>query len=304
MNYCIILISFLNQALRWLSEMAEKDIRDDTYELDVSFPVHMNRVWMKKYHAADEHYHWHDFFEISYVCSGCATCFVDGASYPVQQGDIVVFNAGEIHGWGMKEDVELLVMTFSKEIVAGDPYIDDEILGFFGDLTSKFSNILNGRLDATEMIRHSLLFAWQEWNGHDVGRNSMIKAELLRVLTYLNRYFVNGGVDFDTIRKKRKELKRLDSVLRYLDDHYMEKISIGEVASVAGMTPNYFSKLFHRLMGQKYIDYIIQKRIYRANELLETTEKNVVDIAADCGFISTASFYRAYRKYYKKAPRQ
>ena len=132
----------------------------------------------------------------------------------------------------------------------------------------------------------------------------MIKAELLKMLTYLNRYFVNGGVDFEAIKKKRKELQRLNQVLRYIDGHYMEKLTMEEVASVAGMSPGHFSKLFHNLMGQKYIDYIIQKRIYKANELLETTDKNVVDIALECGFNSAANFYRTYRKFYKKAPRR
>ena len=284
--------------------MTMKYISNDTYELDADFPVHMNQIWMKKYHDADEHYHWHDFYEISYICSGHATCFVDGECYPVQQGDIVVFNAGEVHGWNMEEDVELLVLTFSKRIIASDSYIDSEILGFFNDITSNFINILNGHLDATKVIRISLLHAWKEGNGHETGRNSMIKAELLKVLTYLNRYFVNGGVDFEAIRRKRKELKRLDQVLRYIDIHYMEKLTMEEVASVASMSPSHFSKLFHNLMGQKYIDYIIQKRIYKANELLETTDKNVVDIAIECGFNSAANFYRTYRKFYKKAPRR
>ena len=35
--------------------------------LDDLFPVHMNRLWMKKYHGTDEHWHWHDFYEISYI---------------------------------------------------------------------------------------------------------------------------------------------------------------------------------------------------------------------------------------------
>lgn len=52
--------------------MEKKTIYDDTYPLDDRFPVHMNRLWMKKYHGTDEHWHWHDFYEISYICSGTA----------------------------------------------------------------------------------------------------------------------------------------------------------------------------------------------------------------------------------------
>ncbi len=279
-------------------------ISNDTYELNTEFPVHMNQIWMKTYHNAKAHYHWHDFYEISYICSGQASCFVDGEVYPVRQGDIVVFNAGEVHGWEMEEDIELLVLTFSKEMIAGDHYIDDEVLHFFDNLTGRFTNILNGQMEATKSICQSLSSAWREWNSDEIAKNLMIKAELLKILTYLNRYFINGDVDFEAVKKKRKELKRLDEVMNYIDTHYMEKLTMEEVAAVANMSPGHFSKLFHKIMGQRYIDYIIQKRIQKANELLETTERTVVDIAMECGFHNTANFYRTYRKFYKKAPRE
>lgn len=279
-------------------------ICNDTYELDSEFPVHMNQLWMKKYHNSREHYHWHNFYEISYICSGQAACFVDGEIYPVHQGDIVVFNAGEVHGWEMEEDIELLVLTFSKEMITGDRYIDDEILRFFDNLTSNFTNILNGQMEATKAIHRSLCSAWQEWNGGEIAKNLMIKAELLKILTYLNRYFVNGEVDFEAVKQKRKELKRLDEVMKYIDAHYMEKLTVEEVASVANMSAGHFSKLFHKIMGQRYIDYIIQKRIQKAKEMLETTELTVVDIAMECGFNNIANFYRTYRKFYQKAPRE
>ena len=132
--------------------MEKKTIYDDTYPLDERFPVHMNRLWMKKYHGTDEHWHWHDFYEISYICSGTATCFVDGNDYLVHQGDIVVFNAGEIHGWNMQEDVELLVLTFSKDMIVNDPYIDEEILPFFQEWSEGYANIISRRAENTKLI--------------------------------------------------------------------------------------------------------------------------------------------------------
>lgn len=279
-------------------------ICNDTYELDEHFPIHMNQIWMKKYHNSNEHYHWHDFYEISCVCHGRANCFVDGECYPVREGDIVVFNSGAVHGWEMEEDVELLVLTFSEKIITSDRYIDGEILNFFHNLTNNFTNILNGKLDATKAIQASIYNAWNEWSNEELGKNLIVKAELLKILTYMNRYFIEGNVDFEKLRRKRRELKRLDQVLKYIDLHYMEKLTVEQVASVANMSPGHFSKLFHKIMGQKYIDYIIQKRIYRAKELLETTDRTVIDIAMECGFNNNANFYRMYRKFFQKSPRE
>jgi len=283
-------------------------ISNDTYELNTDFPIHMNQIWLKKYNNSNIHYHWHDFYEISYICRGQAVCFVDGEYYPVHEGDIVIFNSGAVHGWeiaeNIEDDIELLVLTFSEKMVTSDSYIDGEILGFFQNLTNNFTNILNGKLDATETIRIAMFNAWNEWSNEEPSKNLIVKAELLKILAYLNRYFIEGNVDFEALKKKRKELKRFDQVLRYLDQHYMEKLTVEQVAAVANMSPGHFSKLFHKIMGQRYIDYIIQKRIYRAKELLDTTDRTVIDISMECGFNNTANFYRTYRKFFQKAPRE
>ncbi len=279
-------------------------ICNDTYELNAEFPIHMNQICLKKYHNSSRHYHWHDFYEISYICHGQALCFVDGECYPVREDDIVVFNSGAVHGWEMEDDIELLVMTFSEKIITSDRYIDGESLNFFQNLTHKFTNILSGKLNATKSIQNSICNAWNEWSNNEIGKHLIVKAELLKILTYLNRYFVEGNVDFEELKRKRKDLKRLDQVMKYIDLHYMEKLTVEQVASIAHMSPGHFSKLFHKIMGQRYIDYIIQKRIYRAKELLDTTDRTVIDIAMECGFHNNANFYRTYRKFFQKAPRE
>ena len=284
--------------------MEMKAVFDDTYPLDERFPVHMNRLWMRKYHGTEEHWHWHDFYEISYICNGTATCFVDGKTYMVHPGDIVVFNAGEIHGWNMQEDVELLVLTFSKDIIINDPYTDEEILPFFQEQSGGYANFISYRTDHSETIRRALFIAWQEWNDELSAKNMMIKAALLQILTCLSRYDSGSRADMEIVQKNRRDLLRIDKGLRFLDSHFHEKIAIRDVAFASGLSPSYFSKVFHRLMGITYTDYLAQKRVYQANEMLETTEKNVVEVATECGFNSIANFYRTYRKYYQKAPRQ
>lgn len=280
------------------------EISNDTYALDASFPFHMNRLWMKKHHYASTHYHWHSFYEITYINSGCAVCFVDGERFPVRQGDMVVFNMDEIHGWEMEDDVELLVMTFSADFLKNCQQMDSSFTDFFHDEQADFMNLLDGALGSTKAVQTSMWNAWQEWQMDAFGKRLMIRAEVIKIIIMLARHFRGGNVNYEAVRQRRKQLKRLDKVLKHLDTHYMEKISLEATAEIAHMSPGYFSRYFHQITGRKYIDYLVEKRIEMAKELLETTDRNVMDIAISCGFNNMANFYKSYRRVYGSAPRR
>ena len=235
-------------------------ISNDTYVLDVEFPFHMNQIWMKKHHNSKAHYHWHSFYEISYVYSGQANCFVDGERYPVYQGDIVVFNIDEVHGWEMEEDIQLLVMTFSPEFILSHQNWDKDYLNFFNQRPVNFVNILNHELDNTKIISTSVKNIWDEWKNDKFGKNMMIKAELLKILTLLSRHFEAEKFVRRKMLQKRMQLKRLDKVFDYLEKNYMDKITLEEVSSIANMNASYFSRYFHNIMNMKFIDYLTQKR--------------------------------------------
>ena len=60
--------------------------------------------------------------------------------------------------------------------------------------------------------------------------------------------------------------------------------------------------MFKKLNGISPWDYIVLKRIEKAIELLETTDKNKIDIAEMCGFTSSSNFYKAFAKVTGKTP--
>lgn len=56
-------------------------------------------------------------------------------------------------------------------------------------------------------------------------------------------------------------------------------------------------------MGMGMTQYVMHKRINKAIHLLQTSPKNVLDIAYDCGFNTRASFYKAFKKITNKSPK-
>lgn len=93
----------------------------------------------------------------------------------------------------------------------------------------------------------------------------------------------------------------LRKVLSYVDEHICEKISLLELAEVAGYSPFYFSKLFAETMGMPITGYIrIRKLQYALGSLLEG--KKVLDVSLMYAFDSHEGFTRSFTQVYGTTP--
>ena len=91
-------------------------------------------------------------------------------------------------------------------------------------------------------------------------------------------------------------LLAIKAAVDYVLSHYTESLTLEEVAEAARLTPNYLSTLFHKTMGVSLWDYVTEKRIDRALNLLDSDQTlTVLHVALACGFNSTASFNKAFR---------
>ncbi|HEV2292839.1 MAG TPA: AraC family transcriptional regulator [Tepidisphaeraceae bacterium] len=79
-------------------------------------------------------------------------------------------------------------------------------------------------------------------------------------------------------------------VMEWLNEHLDENISVGDLADVAGLSPSYFRRWFHREVGSSPRDYVTQLRIERAKRLLAESDRSITHIAMDLGYSTSAYF--------------
>ncbi len=84
---------------------------------------------------------------------------------------------------------------------------------------------------------------------------------------------------------------------QYIQNHYMEGISLEEVAGMVGFSPAYFSGLIKKEMGIGFSDYLIQLRMEKAKELLKGTNENIKDICRKVGYSDLKHFTTLFKKY-------
>ena len=97
---------------------------------------------------------------------------------------------------------------------------------------------------------------------------------------------------------------RLMQVLRYIETNIGEPITLANLAGTAGLSRMYFAKQFRTTTGIRPHDFVLRKRIERAQQLLAATSVPLVDIALSVGFQTQAHFTTVFKKVVGSTPYQ
>lgn len=90
--------------------------------------------------------------------------------------------------------------------------------------------------------------------------------------------------------------ERLRMARAYLDSNYASAITLQYVSREAALSPYHFIRLFCRVYKQTPHQYLIQRRINRAKELLRSSDLSITEICLEVGFESLGSFSTLFRK--------
>ena len=140
--------------------------------------------------------------------------------------------------------------------------------------------------------------------------NSAIYADALR-LAILTRQFSRQAdatpptVETPSGRNVRSLQKwRLKRVVQYVDENLSAKITLQDLAAVAGLSRMHFAAQFRAAMGMRPHEYLLKRRIERAEELLKHTDIPLVEIALTVGFQTQAHFTTVFKRFAGDTPYQ
>lgn len=91
-------------------------------------------------------------------------------------------------------------------------------------------------------------------------------------------------------------LNRVEQMVCYVAQNYMEPITADDISRAAGMHPNSAMRLFKKTFGTTLVEHITHHRVFHAKRLLATTDQKIVDVAFSSGFNSISRFNEAFRR--------
>jgi len=156
-------------------------------------------------------------------------------------------------------------------------------------------------LQAERADLDSVIF--RQWTG-DLKANSKVIREIVTVEmeTRLQRLAVmlesakSGQQKRTAVKLQMSGLNKVEQMVCYIAQNYMEPITAENIGKVADMHPNSAMRLFKKTFGTTLVDYLTHHRIFHAKRLLATTDQKIVDIAFNSGFNSISRFNEAFRR--------
>ncbi|HCL00840.1 MAG TPA: AraC family transcriptional regulator [Lachnoclostridium phytofermentans] len=263
------------------------------YELVKYLPGSSIRIWYNVENI-DFSTHWHPAFEIIIPLENTYTVRVSNEEYLLHPGDILIIPAGELHYLMAPNSGSRLIYLFDSSIISKlngfsylIPYISQPILMS----QDTHSQIYTEEANLLEKM-------CEEYFSDNNLRELAIYSHLLNFFVTLGRYRMNVENTFSYVHQtKQKELiDKLNIVFDYLDQHYMEDITLEKVASVAGFSKFHFSRLFKQCSGQNFYDFLCFKRIKSAEMLLLNPDLTITEIALQSGFSSLSTFNRTFKR--------
>lgn len=224
--------------------------------------------------------HFHSSWEFIFVAEGRLCALLDGVEYVAEAGDILFIPGFVLHYVPCAENNRCFSVVFSQNFRK----TFDEEYGKGFDFLLK-----NQGAKTAEVFR-------------------FVEACLKKFSTF-NLCEKHGFADmFLGMLAKTYPLKSLEkkppeqiiiNVLRYIDLHFTQNITVERVAETFGYSKNYLSFLFNKYTGMGFCDYLSRVRITEAMKRLseEKNESGVTAIAMECGFNSMNTFYRAKHKF-------
>ena len=96
----------------------------------------------------------------------------------------------------------------------------------------------------------------------------------------------------------------IQKVIDYVDSHLSEDISLEQMADYSGVSSFYLSKLFKEEKGVTFINFISDKRLEKARQLLSDTELSIKEITAEVGYNDQNYFSRIFKNKYGISPKE
>jgi len=263
-------------------------------ELGISGLALLGHAHFQKTHNILES-HSHSGMEFIVMLKGTQQYVVGDCSYTLHGGDIFMTTPGEIHSGGNAPQNVAEIIWFQLEFTEPNHFLgtvspNSEYL--FTQLRNYNQRIRRVSQKELQVLSSSFrLLDSDSLPSRLLGHNYLI-AFLLKNLCSQNE---------PTEDDSHSNL-HLSTAKDYIKEHLYDNPTIEELAAYCGFSPSKFNTRFKELVGSTPHTYMLNLKIEKAKELLNTSDKSITEIAHKLCFSSSEYFSSVFKKYTGMTP--
>ncbi|MCL6588598.1 MAG: AraC family transcriptional regulator [Firmicutes bacterium] len=247
--------------------------------------------------------HYHDSYEIYLALSDGYRFVVNDKVYPLEKGDLFVFNQTDIHHTIItyEKPREVYIIHFMPQYIRDLSTPQTNLLQCFTERGPDFSHRVHlgpqQVQDLTSLFDKAIYHYENKGKGYDVYQ----KILLAEILLWVNSYFYQSA----TVNRQNQahEFGKISPILDYINLHFNEEISLGHLAQKFYLSKVYLGNLFKSATGYTVKEYIIARRMMFAKQLLLENEP-VVKVMEKVGYNNYSHFIRTFKRHVGVTPKQ
>ena len=243
-------------------------------------------------------FHYHEFYKILLLVSGSGGYTVDGQRYALQSGDIVLIASHSVHRPEFEPGAayERIILYISPDFLRRTSTPDCDLTDCF---RSPRGHVLRPEEQERKKLFSLAAALERELSGDGYGRMLLCHGAVLRLLVHIGRSLRRS--DAPQPGPVTPGSERVVAIIRYLDRHLAEDISIDALAERFYLSKYHMMRLFRRETGTTIHGYLTDRRLTQARELM-AAGLSATDACFRSGFRSYCSFTRAYGKRFGSTP--
>lgn len=221
-------------------------------------------------------------FQLLYIAAGKAHFHFDGKEQIVTAGHMVLYRPKEPQKYEYygEDQTEVYWVHFTggnvTNILRSYGLSDDKRVFYCGSGLD-YRNLFRTMINELQMCRENYA--------------EMLEMYLRQVFIMLHRYFLTS-----LTTNNSHAVEEIDRATLYFNEHYNENINIDEYAQSNHVSVSWFIRNFKQCTGSTPMQYILSKRIYNAEILLQNSSYNLTEIADIIGYDNPLYFSRIFKK--------
>lgn len=239
--------------------------------------------------------HIHDEIEIVYILQGTLSLWIENKTHALKKNDIVIINRLIPHQFFDNNLTKVILLQFKPAMVyEGNKAIDIKYLKPF--IYNREFTYFVSPCDTpamTEMV-NVIKEIEQKIHERDVAYDLAVESLLIQLL-YLMHHSEIFNMKIAESSKQNHDLQRFSILLKYMDDHYNELITLEQACVITRLDYHYFSRAFKEKTGQSFVEYLSFIRILKAQTLLCETDEAIATIAEKVGIPNISYFNRKFK---------
>lgn len=249
----------------------------------------------------DYPWHYHPELEITYILNGKGVRYVGNTIENFYEDDLVLLGSNLPHAWNNTSDQTqpvTAIVIYLKEEFIDKTWMQSIEFETVRKLLAAMSKGI--KVDNQTAIRLKQKFI-DLLNASSFER-LMILLQILHELSHSMEFRYLCEQEF-TVDLNLHDKERINVVYSYIQSHYLQQISLADIASKLNMTEEYFSRFFSKTMKKPFFEFLNEYKINRACKLLIETDKQVSEVCYASGFESLPFFYRQFKKFKNCPPK-